>query len=67
MKKCLVCGKEYTKGTYHEIHCSVVFKDDRKSYDWNCSDFNSSKLHEIEERIIATYIRDKTNPSLIYE
>lgn len=67
LKKCLVCGKEYVKGTYHGIHCSVIYKNDRKSYDWNCSSFKSSKLHEIEERIIASYIGSKSKLSLIYE
>lgn len=66
MKKCLICGQEYTNGVYHSIHCGVVYKDDRKCYDWNCNCTNL-KLHEIKERIISSYVSHKANSQLIYE
>lgn len=67
MKKCLICGKEYADGTYHAIHCGLVYKDDRKFYNWNCSKIIGSKLHEIEEKIIMDYINNKSNSLLSFE
>jgi hypothetical protein len=67
MKKCLVCGKEYADGSYHTIHCGVVYRNDRKSYDWNCNKVEKLKLHEIEEKIIASFINNKPSSLLIYE
>ena len=65
---CSKCGKEYQDGTYHSIHCSVMFKDDRKIYDWNCFKPENLKLYKIEEKIISSYINNsKPKSLLLYE
>ena len=68
MERCTKCGKEYPSGTYHSIHCSVILKDDRLSYDWNCIKPIDTSLCGIEERIIDDFIiHSKVKSSNVYE
>ncbi|MFX0057129.1 MAG: hypothetical protein ACFE85_01830 [Candidatus Hodarchaeota archaeon] len=66
MPKCPNCGKEYAYGSYHYIHCGVIYKDDRQCYDWNCT--KPVNLEKIEEKIIARFVSNsKVNSLLVYE
>ncbi len=58
---------------YHDcnqisIGHGVVFEDDRKFYDWNCSITDAPRIYKIEERILDSILNNpKENPLLIYE
>jgi len=68
MEKCSRCGKEIVSGTYHSIHCSIVLKDDRTSYDWNCIKPVDSSLEKIKERVIDGFVTNsKVKTSFVYE
>jgi hypothetical protein len=62
MPICSKCGKEYSYGSYHHIHCGIVYKDDRKAYGWNC--VPSKDLCEIKERIIESFMKPSKIDSL---
>ena len=69
--KCEKCGKVHS--LYHDcnqitISHGVVFKDDRKCYNWNCIMNESPSIYKIEERILDNILNNpKENPLLIYE
>lgn len=68
MVKCLKCGEEHPAGSYHFIHCGIMFKNDRKEYEWNCNLANASSIFQIEEKILDDYMnKSKTSSLLIYE
>ncbi|MFX0043485.1 MAG: hypothetical protein ACFE8L_11290 [Candidatus Hodarchaeota archaeon] len=65
---------QYSKaGVKHKFSTGIIFEDDRKTYGWNCTNFNSSSdIVKIQEDILASFIKtlrtDETkNPLLIYE
>ncbi|MFX1317023.1 MAG: hypothetical protein ACFE9T_14265 [Promethearchaeota archaeon] len=58
-------------GLKHKFSNGVIIKDDRKNYEWNCTDYNSNIVN-IQEEILANYIKIKVNEKnenslLIYE
>jgi hypothetical protein len=71
MISCKKCGRIHA--LYHDcnqisIAHGVVFEDDRKCYDWNCSNSNASNIYKVEERILDSILDNpKENPLLIYE
>ena len=69
--KCEKCGKIHALYADCEkitIGHGVVFKDDRKVYDWNCYITDASSIYKIEERILDSILNNsKENPLLIYE
>ena len=68
---CEKCGKIHA--LYHDcnqisIGHGIVFYDDRKCYDWNCSYTNTSNIYKIKESVLDSILNNpKENPLLIYE
>ena len=66
MPICSKCGKEYSYGSYHHIHCGIIYNDDRTAYEWNC--VKSNNFAEIKERIIEDFIdHSKVHSLLTFE
>ncbi len=69
--KCEKCGMLHA--LYHDcnqisISHGVVFEDDRKRYDWNCSYTDASNIYKIKESVLDSILNNpKENPLLIYE
>ena len=62
------CGEEHPEGSYHYIHCGIMFNNDRKNYEWNCNITDASSIFKIEERILDDYMnKSKANSLLVYE
>lgn len=65
MQYCKKCGVK------HKFSTGIIFEDDRKTYGWNCTNYNSD-IVKIQEEILASYIKslrtdENKNPLLIYE
>ncbi len=65
MQYCTKCGVK------HRFSTGIIFEDDRKTYGWNCTNYNSD-IVKIQEDILASYIKslrtdENKNPLLIYE
>ena len=75
MLNCKKCGNAYSYGRkiYHKcgdnsITHGVVFENSRKYHDWNCVTAKDSRLYQLEERIIETYLSNsKANSLYVYE
>ncbi len=68
MVKCMKCGENHPEGSYHFIHCGIMFNNDRKCYDWNCTIENASSIYKIQEKVLESYISNsKVSNILVYE
>lgn len=68
MVKCLKCGENHPRGSYHFIHCGIMFNNDRKNYGWNCMITDAPSIYRIEEKILDNYLSNSKAPNiLVYE
>lgn len=68
MVKCLKCGENHPKGSYHFIHCGIMFNNDRKYYGGNCIISDAPSIYKIEEKILDNYLSNsKAHDILVYK